>query len=49
MRSVAEIRVLGAVAVAVLQRRIQQIIEQLLADRDFNEQVKELIDEAGRK
>ena len=24
-------------------------IEQLLADRDFNEQVKELIDEAGRK
>jgi len=24
-------------------------IEQLLADRDYNEQVKELIDEAGRK
>jgi 4-alpha-glucanotransferase len=29
--------------------RMHMNIEQLLADRDFNEQVKELIDEAGRK
>mgnify|MGYP000009523962 FL=1 len=29
--------------------RMHLTIEQLLADRDFNEQVKELIDEAGRK
>ena len=29
--------------------RMHLNIEQLLADRDFNEQVKELIDEAGRK
>ena len=29
--------------------RMHMNIEQLLADRDYNEQVKELIDEAGRK
>ena len=29
--------------------RMHMNIEQLLTDRDFNEQVKELIDEAGRK
>ena len=29
--------------------RMHMNIEQLLTDRDYNEQVKELIDEAGRK
>ena len=29
--------------------RMHMTIEQLLADRDYNDQVKELVDEAGRK